>query len=192
MKLFPTPMKTSAPLWREKTGEWIMPFLSLWNHHPNVTGEPPLLDKGTYENQCAINLTASFMRSGIDMNSFQGTWSWEKDKPKYPIRAQELANWLASGGARIPSRVEKFSGKEAFGRKEGKKGMTLRTGIVFFQNYWGPGSQGDHIDLWNGSRLKDRRTWARINVRIGDFGLHNLGAGSDFQKAQSVWFWAFA
>ena len=66
------------------------------------------------------------------------------------------------------------------------------TGIVFFQNYWGPGSQGGHIDLWNGSRLTDWRTWARINLRIGDYGLHNLGAGSDFQKAQSVWFWALA
>jgi hypothetical protein len=173
-------------------GERFMPFLSLWNHHPNVTGEPPLLDKTTYENQCAVNLSASLMRSGMSMSSFQGARSWQKDKPKYPIRAQELANWCAAYAAHLPSRTEKFSGKEAFGRVDGKKGMTQRTGIVFFQNYWGPGSQGDHIDLWNGSRLTDWRTWARIHVRVGDFGLHDLGAGSDFQKAQSVWFWALA
>jgi hypothetical protein len=70
--------------------------------------------------------------------------------------------------------------------------MLARNGIAFFQNYWGTDAQGDHIDLWNGSRLTDWRTWARINMRIGDFGLHNLGAGSDFQKAQSVWFWPLA
>lgn len=167
-----------------------MPFVTLWENHPNVTGEPPLLDKTVYENQCAINLSAALMRSGVDMKSFSGTWSWEKNKPKYAIRAQELADWLASGAARLPSRLEKFEAKEAFGRIKDKRGMTGRTGIVFFKNYWGTGAQGDHIDLWNGSRLTDWRTWARINIRIGDFGLHNLGAGSDFQKAQSVWFWA--
>lgn len=165
-------------------------FTKLWSTHPNVTREKPLLDTKVYENQCAINLGAALVRSGVDMRGYNGALSWEKDKPKYPIRAQELANWLSSGAARLPSKVEKFGGKEAFGRVEGKKGMTGRTGIAFFQNYWGTGMQGDHIDLWNGSRLTDWRTWARINVRIGNYGLHNLGAGSDFEKAQSIWFWA--
>ncbi|WP_326533894.1 type VI secretion system amidase effector protein Tae4 [Pseudorhodoferax sp.] len=169
-----------------------MTFAQLWNNHPNVTGEPALLDKKVYENQCAINLSASLIRAGIDLKSYSGTKSWEKGKPTYPIRAQELANWLASGASRLPTKTEKFTAKEAFGRIDGKKGMTERTGIVFFQNYWGAGAQGDHIDLWNGSRLTDWRTWARINIRVGEYGLHNFGAGSDFQKSQSVWFWAVA
>lgn len=166
-------------------------FSRLWAKHPNVTGEPSLLDKKVYENQCAINLSAALVRVGVSMNGYRGTLSWQKDKPKYPIRAQELANWIASGASHIPTSTERFTGKEAFGREGGKAGMTGRTGIVFFQNYWGPGAQGDHIDLWNGSRLTDWRTWARINIRIGDYGLHNLGAGSDFQKSKAVWFWAF-
>ena len=165
-------------------------FATLWRNHPLVTGEKPVLDRTVYPNQCAINLSAALIRSGVDMASFHGTWSWEKNKPKYPIRAQELANWFAKGGARLGAKTEKFSGKEVFGREKGKSGMSGRSGIVFFQHFWGPGMQGNHIDLWNGSRLTDWKSWARINIRIGNFGLHDLGAGSDYQRAQSVWFWA--
>lgn len=160
-------------------------FAELWKNHPNITGEEPLLDKRQYDNQCAINLYTALQRSGVSVKSFHGQLSWQKDKPKYAIRAQEVANWLASAAHPIfPAKVEKFEGKEVFEKIKGK------TGIIFFQNYWGAGNQGDHIDLWNGSRLTDWRTWVRIHIRIGEYGLHNLGAGSDFQKAASVWFWA--
>jgi hypothetical protein len=159
-------------------------FHKLWNNHPNVKGEDPLLDKSQYQNQCAINLYAALQRSGMNVKTFNGQLSWQKDKPKYAIRAQELANWLARPGTLPGAKIEKFSGKEVFKKIKEKKG------IIFFQNYWGTGNQGDHIDLWNGSRLTDWRTWARIHIRIGEYGLHNLGAGSDFQKAASVWFWA--
>jgi hypothetical protein len=160
-------------------------FATVWSNHPNVKGEEPLLDKAVYENQCAINLSAALLRSGMSMNSFAGTWSWEKNKPKYAIRAQELASWLAGPGSHMPSKTEKFAGKEAFGEVEGKKGINGRQGIVFFRDYWGAGAQGDHIDLWNGNRLTDMLSWVRLYARIGSFGL-----GTDYRKAQSVWFWA--
>jgi hypothetical protein len=158
-------------------------FMTLWNNHPTVKGEPPLLDKGVYENQCAINLSAALMRSGINMNSYPGAKSWEKGKPKYAIRAQELANWLATPASQVTTKVQKFGGKEVFEK------IKLRTGIVFFQNYWGPGRQGDHIDLWNGSRLTDWFTWVRIHARIGSLGVHSVAPLSDFEKSQSVWLW---
>lgn len=165
-------------------------FATLWSNHPNIKEDGPLLDKKQYQNQCAINLYAALQRSGVNVASFRGQLSWQKDKPRYAIRAQEVANWLQSAVRPLSSTAEKFGGKEAFGGMEGKKSMIHRTGVVFFQNYWGPGAQGDHIDLWNGMRLTDWRTWARIHIRIGVYGLHSLGAGSDFQKAASVWFWA--
>jgi hypothetical protein len=158
-------------------------FTSLWHHHPTIQGDAPLLDKKVYANQCAINMSASLMRAGVNMNTFTGTRSWQKDQPKYPVRAQELADWLVLHGATLGARLVKFRSKDALEKIDGK------SGIVFFQNYWGLGNQGDHIDLWNGTRLTDWRTWARIHVRLGNFGLHNLGAGSDFKKAESVWFW---
>jgi hypothetical protein len=165
-------------------------FAVLWHNHPNVKGDAPLLDKRVYANQCAINVSAALMRSGVDLGSFPGARAWQKDKPKYALRAQELANWFAAGGARLGVKTGRMDAKEAFGRVEGKKGMMGRTGMVFVQDYWGPGDQGDHIDLWNGSRMTDRMTWARIHIRVGDRGLHDLGFGSDFEKARSVWFWA--
>lgn len=160
-------------------------FASIWSHHPNVKGEDPLLDKSVYENQCAINLYAALHRAGVNVNTFTGQLSWQKDKPKYAIRAQELADWLASPARPVPSKVEKFGGKEAFGEVEGKKGMKGRTGIVFFRNYWGESRQGDHIDLWNGSRLTHLRSLLTIYARIG-----SLGFGSDYRDADGVWFWA--
>jgi hypothetical protein len=160
-------------------------FATLWSNHPTVKGEPPLLDKKVYENQCAINLSAALMRSGVSMKSYGGAWSWQKDKPKYAIRAQELANWLCTPAmSPLATRVQKFGGQDVFDR------IDLNTGIVFFQNYWGPGNQGDHIDLWNGRRLTDWFTWMRIHARIGSFGVHSITPLSDFKKSQSVWFWA--
>lgn len=158
-------------------------FATLWNNHPTIKGDAPILDRKVYENQCAINVSAAWMRSGMKLSGYTGVLSWEKDKPKYAIRAQELAHWFASTHSRLPANVQKFGGKEVFDAISGK------TGIIFFRDYWGAGNQGDHIDLWNGHRLTDWRTWARIHIRIGEFGLHSLGAGADFEKAASVWFW---
>lgn len=160
------------------------PFIKLWSNHPHVKGEPLLLDKKVYENQCAINLSAALLRSGVNMKSYTGTWSWQTGKPKYAIRAQELAEWLASPVSGVPAKVEKYSGKEVFGEIEGKKGIKGRSGIIFFRDYWGTGAQGDHIDLWNGFRLTDMLSWVRIYARIGSVGL-----GTDYRKAQSAWFW---
>ena len=158
-------------------------FATLWSKHPSVIGEKPLLDTKVYENQCAINLSAAFLRSGVDMRTYRGQWSWQEGKPRYAIRAQELAEWLVLSSGRIHTTVEKMPGRQAFGGIEGKLGIANRTGIVFFQNYWGVGAQGDHIDLWNGSRLTALRSWFQIYARIG-----SLGLGTDYRNAQSVWF----
>lgn len=161
----------------------IFRFIQLWENHPTIKGDAPLLDKATYANQCAINMSAAFVRAGISMDDFRGAKSWQKDKPKYAIRAQELADWL-NLRPRMPGRSCIKISAQDFNEK-----ISNQSGIIFFQNYWGAGRQGDHIDLWNGSRLTDWRSWARINVRFGSYGLHNLGAGSDFKKSESVWFW---
>jgi len=33
---------------------------------------------------------------------------------------------------------------------------------------------GDHVDLWNGYRIINWWSWARINFRIGNYGLHSV------------------
>jgi len=153
-------------------------FAMLWNNHPTIKGEPSLLDRGAYEYQCAVNLSAALIRSGVNMNSYRGQLSWQKGNPKYAIRAQELADWLASPVNPLFSKVEKYSGTEAFDKIRG------RSGVVFFQNYWGRSHQGDHIDLWNGYRLTNLRSFVQIYLRIGMIGLD-----ADYKESQSVWFW---
>ena len=153
-------------------------FIKLWSNHPNVKGDDSLLDRETYENQCAINLSATLLRSGVNMTSYNGQWSWQKSKPKLAIRAQQLADWMASPVNPLNSKVEKYSGSEVFDKIKG------RSGVIFFQNYWGINHQGDHIDLWNGYRLTDWASWIRIYARF-----HSYGLGTDYRKAESVWFW---
>jgi hypothetical protein len=81
----------------------MQPFSVLWANHPHVKRESALLDKSVYTDQCAINLSAALMRSGVDLKSFQGVRSWQKDAPKYPIRAQQLADWLDTPHSTQPS-----------------------------------------------------------------------------------------
>jgi len=154
------------------------PFAVLWANHPTIKGDDALLDKNVYTDQCAINVGAAFIRSGMKLDSFKGVYSWQKDAPKYPIRAQELANWLDSGAAGLMSRTENYTGKEGFEKIAG------RTGIVFIQNYWGQGRQGDHIDLWSGSRLTAFSSWFRIQ-----WHLSLEGFATDMRLAQAIWFW---
>ncbi|NJM33031.1 MAG: hypothetical protein HC848_09530 [Limnobacter sp.] len=157
----------------------MLAFATLWSNHPNIKGDTPVLDKNVYENQCAINTGAAWLRSGMSLSGYTGALSWEKDKPKYPIRAQELANWFTTPYSHLPFKLQKLGGKEAFDTIRGK------TGIVFFQNYWGQGNQCDHIDLWSGSRLTHWISWLQIHARIGSVGIN-----SDLRKSESIWFWA--
>ncbi len=161
----------------------IFRFQTLWQNHPTIKGDAPILDRSIYQNQCAINVSAALIRSGIPLKDFRGALSWGKSQTKYALRAQELADWLALRSRFPCKRFVKIDAKDFDSE------LALQTGIIFFKNYWGEGNQGDHIDLWNGSRLTDWRSWARIHFRVGPYGLHNIGAGSDFKKAESVWFW---
>lgn len=114
-------------------------FLQLWESHPNVKGDGPLLDKAVYENQCAINMSAALIRAGVDMKTYRGTWSWQKDRARYAIRAEELANWLAGGASRLPAKLTKYNGEEA---SEAFEKVDHKKGIIFFKDYYGPGMTG--------------------------------------------------
>lgn len=156
-------------------------FAQLWANHPVIKGDTPLLDSAVYQNQCAINMSAALLRSGVDMRTYPGAKSWQKDKPKYAIRAEELANWLATGAAHLPTKLIKFAGedvKSAFDKIDGK------TGIIFLQDYYGPGLSGDHIDLFNKNRMTNLSSWFRIAT-----GFSYEGRWSDYKKSKTIWLW---
>ena len=66
-----------------------------------------------------------------------------------------------------------------------------RTGIIFLADYWQRPNElgtkarsGDHIDLWNGSRMTRVSSWFRVH-----WGISWDGLWSDFERAPRTLFW---
>lgn len=166
-------------------------FRDLWNAYPSAkpyvdpkTGDVP---KG-YENQCAIKVSVALRGGGVDMSSFRGAHVLLERK-KAAIRAQELAEWLkAQRMAGLPSAPQSIVGADWQDKIKGK------TGIVYFADYWLRAGEktpsGDHIDLWNGSRLTASGLEGAL-VTMARFGLGiNAGPGfSDLGKSRTILFW---
>jgi len=167
-------------------------FAKLWAGYPASkpyidakTGDPP---KG-YENQCAIKISVSLHAAGVDLKSFRGGHVRINGKIA-ATSAEQLAVWLkAQHISGITSPPMNITGENW---EEGIKG---KTGIVFFANYWArPGETknptGDHIDLWNGTRLTASGLQG-VAVTFLRFGLGiNSGPGfSDLRNATNILFW---
>ena len=82
-----------------------------------------------------------------------------------------MANWLKGPFSPFRKFID-FKAVTGFSSISGEKG------IIFFKDYYGPNSQGDHIDLWNGSRLTKFVSWFEFGIRDG----------RHYAKAD-VWFW---
>jgi hypothetical protein len=166
-------------------------FRDLWSAYPSAkpyldpkTGDAP---KG-YENQCAIKVSVALRGGGVDMSSFRGAHVLLERK-KAAIRAKELAEWLkAQRTSGLPSAPQSIVGADWQDKIKGK------TGIVYFADYWlRPGEKapsGDHIDLWNGSRLTASGLEGAL-VTMARFGLGiNAGPGfSDLGQSRTILFW---
>jgi len=162
-------------------------FDQLWNNYPSssISHIDPKTGNDIFPDHCAINLSEALMRSGVDISSFSGVKCWGgcPSGGGHLIRAQELANNL-----NILFKVTRLTGSNFESYIDGKQG------IIFFQNYWQrsgeSGRTGDHIDLWNGSYLRDNgalATWFRTTFP----GIAELFGLSDLRRSQAVWFWQF-
>lgn len=181
-------------------------FKDLWDNY--VTGDPykPAPDdKGDYSNQCALRMSATFHRVGIEMKSFSQKavkpMPGAKDlgrvymngKPAAP-RAYELGEWLRlQPFCGLPRTPEDITGKDWESKIKG------RTGIVMFHAYWArPGESsaqgsGGHIDLWNGHRLTISgpfdafatigRMWGANSFPVPLIGF------SDLRNSKQILFW---
>ncbi len=142
-------------------------FDKLWETHPARKGDiyPCSEPSGDphFANQCAIRMAVCLSASGVDFTKEKLAHCWQHaTKDAHVLRAQELAIWMAATPA-------------IFGTVEKKKSVTSsdykdRKGLVFFMNFWGPGNQGDHIDLWNNSAM-------------------TRGDPEYFSLSYEVWFW---
>jgi hypothetical protein len=170
-------------------------FAKLWESYPSghpyvdpKTGKPP---KG-YENQCAIKVSMAIHGAGIEMKSFQGAVVM-MDGLKTAVGATQLANWLKlQPFCGLPKAPENVTGPEWQDKIKG------RTGIVYFENYWRRHGEtsapsGDHIDLWDGSRLT-ATGWSFFSTLGRRVGLREAGAGTDWGysdagKSTAILFW---
>ncbi len=166
-------------------------FNGLWASYPS---SPPYHDsKGNvpkgYENQCAIKVSAALVGAGQPLTRYQGATVFV-GVAHLAIRAEELAEWLRTG-APIALRASYRS----IAGTDWQDSIKDQTGIVAFKDYWLREGEkqpsGDHIDLWNGSRLTASGLEGLVVTALR-FGLGvNSGPGfSDLGKAKKIEFWA--
>lgn len=166
-------------------------FAALWSAYPS---EKPYVDPKTgkvpegYENQCAIKVSVALLGAGVRLDSFKGATVSVKGA-KLAIRAQELATWLKAQRIQgVDTPPQTVTGADWQTKIKG------RSGIVYFADYWTRGNEkvptGDHIDLWNGSRLTASgfEGAAVTFLRFG-LGIASLPGFSDLGKAKAIWFW---
>lgn len=170
-------------------------FAKLWAAYPSdypyvdpKTGRPP----PGFTNQCAIKVSAAIHGAGVEMKSFRAPAVKVKGLPAARM-ASDLASWLKlQPFCGLPKEPEDVTGMDWQVKIKG------RAGIVFFANYWRRAGEtatasGDHIDLWNGSRLT--ATGMSFISTIGRrIGISSLGAGtswgySDLGKSSEILFW---
>lgn len=150
-------------------------FDVLWKNHPALR-IPPVIEPcatkgvGNFSNECVIRLGVALSASGISLASYRGSFCWFGHGQAHPLRVEEMKHWINSDEATfVPTYAEK-SKRDAKGRQKTHHHYFGRRGIVAFLNFWGAGNAGDHIDLWNGSRIAH-------------------GDNSYFELSQELWFW---
>lgn len=160
-------------------------FKQLWDNYPsdppctNEAGEP------NFSDQCAIKLSVCLQRAGVDLSSVpKKQRCWSHSNSVHVLAAEQMASWLQDHRFRGCAVARDITGGDFDDTIDGK------TGIIFFKDYWqreketGKQRTGDHIDLWNGSRLTTLSSWLRIQ-----WGLSWDGLWSDFSRAKQILFW---
>lgn len=141
----------------------MLDFDALWKAYP-ADYAPCALANGdpAFENQCAIRFGLALQDGGVNLSGFSGARCWHGHGKKHILRGEELVAWMRQKtGIFGTVEIRRDSDAATYGG--------LR-GLMFCRNFWGPGNQGDHIDLWNRNHLK-----------TGDSGY--------ILRSKEVWFW---
>lgn len=160
----------------------IIRFSDLWSAYKKGSPCDAKDDKGDplFSNQCAIRVSYALKKLGVTFKSYPAKRKcWIHPAEDHILAAAELANWLEKQPFLGCGRTENISGQDWRGR------VSNRTGIICFEDYYAPsgGSGGDHIDLWNGSRMTDISSGLRTR-----FGIVIPSFWSDLRKARKIRF----
>lgn len=164
-------------------------FAALWDAYPGLFDDdnPCRLKDGhmAFDNQCAIRLGTALAKCGYDVTKLQAQFCWHHPKSAgHIIRAEELANALKR---RPPPGVFPAIKIEVENFDSVLQGVS---GIIFFKDFWRRDNEGfvnrsgDHIDLWNGTRLTSYFSYFRVH-----FDVHWSGVFSDYFDSNEIWFW---
>lgn len=176
-------------------------FQELWDNYPS--GDP--YENSAYKDQCAIRMSVTFHRVGVEMKSFSsklvqplsGQTSIGRiilDGKITATRADELGEWLKLRPfAGLPT-AEDTTGADWASKVKG------RTGIIQFSRYWTRDGEstadasGGHIDLWNGFRLTISGPIDSIATVGRMFGMNSAFPGtsfgfSDLRNSKRILFW---
>jgi hypothetical protein len=164
-------------------------FKTLWDNYPDPAdikarcqnkqsgGSTP------FENYCAILMSECLTKSGVDLGKCPPKYKcWSHAGPRHVILAENLAEWLSK------SQPEGFSKPIKVNPVNFQKALSGKTGVVFFKDYWkrpgesDEGRSGDHIDLWNKSRITEGSMAYRAVIEF-------FGFVSQLSKSREVWFW---
>ncbi|KXV05580.1 hypothetical protein CR51_12610 [Caballeronia megalochromosomata] len=165
-------------------------FQELWDNYPS--GNP--YDNPAYKDQCAIRMSVTFHRVGIEMKSFSEKvlkpLPGKKDIGRIVLdgkatatRANELGEWLKLHPIAGIGKPENITGPDWLSHVKG------RTGVIMFDGYWTRGSEskgnasGGHIDLWNGAKMTGFGTGMRV-----DWNIVIPGIWSDFRNSKTILF----
>ena len=161
-------------------------FNKLWENHPTITGEDAPCSKNgkpNFSNQCAIRLGVALQKSGVDTRKMPGVrHCWQHKKAEgHILAAEELSKSLNN------FKVQGIQTAQSINPKTYKTDLAGQTGIILFKDYWTRRGEtnptGDHIDLWNGSRITDWRSWLRIR-----FDVVIPGVWEDLKKSNEITF----
>lgn len=145
-------------------------FQTLWNSHPAnfspAEYSPCKKADGSagFENQCAIRMGLALQGAGVNTNSVSGARCWFGHNRSHILRVKDLLPWIERNATTIGCQKKSVHSNVTY------SDFTNQKGIVYFENFWGTNNQGDHIDLWNGTRIAK-------------------GDNDYFQRSEEVWFW---
>lgn len=141
----------------------MLDFDKLWNAYPQEHSPCRLPDGDpSFPNQCAIRFGVCLIDGGVDVSTFPGVRCWHGHHDRHLLRGEEIAAWMKRNRA--------IFGSVEITQNADESMYAGRRGLIFCRNFWGPGSQGDHIDLWNKDRMQ-------------------TGSPSYIARSQETWFW---
>ncbi len=165
-----------------KISATVIKFSELWSAYKKGSPCEAKDAKGDllFSNQCAIRVSYALKKVGVTFKSYPSARKcWVHPAEDHCLAAAELANWLEKQPFLGCGKIENITGESWRDRVAG------RSGIICFEDYYAPsgGSGGDHIDLWNGSRMTDLTSGLRTR-----FGIVIPTVWSDLRKAQKIRF----